>query len=82
MDERTQAAAAKQKLKRAQGLVREVVSDLAAIAEGADVIGVFDIESGADVETVAAALSAALEQRGRMQVHLVAESARRTPRPR
>jgi hypothetical protein len=63
VNERAQAAAAKQKLKRAGGLIREAVRDLAIAADGG-------------------ALAVALEQRGRLQVQIVASPPTRpTPRP-
>lgn len=85
MNERAQAAAAKQKLKRAGGLIREAVRDLAIAADGVDVIGVFDVDSPPDIDVVGGALALALQQRGPLQIQIVATPASRppgTPRPR
>lgn len=75
------AAAAKRPTKRAMGLLREAVRLLAEEADGADVIGAFELQDGGDVESVAASLTVALSERGPMHVQIIAAPARRTPRP-
>jgi hypothetical protein len=81
VNERAQAAAAKQKLKRAGGLIREAVRDLAIAADGVDVIGVFDVDSPPEIDAVGGALAVALQQRGPLQVQIVAAPASRPTTP-
>jgi len=70
-----QAERAKRKLKRAHGLVREVIGDLAEGAHG-DLIGEFSLSEEQGLDQVAAALAVALRQRGPFRVQIVAASER------
>jgi len=74
------AAIAKRRVKRAQGLLSEAVRDMAALADGADLLGTFDLP--ADLEQARAALDIATAERGGLHVHIVAVPATPTTAPR
>lgn len=69
------SAAAKDKIKRAAGLLRAAARDLAAEAD-ADVLGTFRVTDPEGAADVAAALSLALSQRGPLEVTVLV-----APRP-
>lgn len=73
------AAQAKRKVKRASGLLRDAARDLAAAADGTDVVGTFVIRDSQDVQTVTAALQLELERRGPHEVVLIREPLKTHP---
>jgi len=73
------AAIAKRRVKRAQGLLAEAVRDLAALADGSDVLGTFDLP--ADLDLVRGAIDLAVAERGGLRIHIVAVPATPTTTP-
>jgi len=71
----TDLGESRRKLKRASGLIRDAICDLAATQE--DVIGDFTVETQADVGAIAAAVEVARAQRGPLHVQIVAVPVRR-----
>lgn len=65
----------RRKLKRASGLIRDAIGNLAAVEE--DVLGDFTVETDTDVAAVAAAVEVARAQRGPLHVQIVAAPTRR-----
>jgi hypothetical protein len=72
VDVQTAAEAAKRKVKRANGLLREVVGELAALAEGQDTLGVLRVHDDDSRDAAHRLIELGLVQHGAVDVVVIA----------